>query len=294
MKLCIPHDIATTWRTWAALAKPHEVQAFGKVQIVTPEKGDPYAVVMAICLPKQTIGSVSVVSDGLAVAQAGYELREVEGLLWWIHSHVEMNAFWSGTDHAAMRELSSHDEGVFATVTNLKGEHLSAYCPPGPVRLAHQIDAVWCEPEDKPGDVEAFKARVTIEKPKPKASKGGVGKQGRLILTPDDPLEAEEGHWWSQLMTPSVLDLGDRLSKPAKSKRATKREWRELVREVREVWEQYLESEALAKVIKTIHESRKDGLTIDDARTVADAEAEAEFYAACEPASEVRIVEVRS
>jgi hypothetical protein len=65
--------------------------------------------------------------DQEAVSKLQYESREDKGdLNFWWHSHVNMSAFWSGTDMATIKEFGSKGY-LLATVFNKKGDYQTAY-----------------------------------------------------------------------------------------------------------------------------------------------------------------------
>ena len=78
-------------------------------------------------LLKQEGTSVTTRLDPADIGKAMFETKDSEGeLTWWWHSHVDMEAFWSGTDLTTINELS--DKGYcLATVFNRAGDMLSAY-----------------------------------------------------------------------------------------------------------------------------------------------------------------------
>lgn len=96
-----------------------EVSGLGTV--VFDKKANGYRVTSAILLD-QEVGSAHTDIDDKAVAQALYEARDEEGeLAFWWHSHVDMQTFWSGTDHATMEAIGKNGLCV-AIVFNKKEE----------------------------------------------------------------------------------------------------------------------------------------------------------------------------
>ena len=66
--------------------------------------------------------SATTESQPTDVAAALFELKDAEGdILWWWHSHVNMQVFFSGTDTATIEEIGQNG-ACAATVFNKKGE----------------------------------------------------------------------------------------------------------------------------------------------------------------------------
>jgi len=103
-----------------------EVSGLGKVRQIDGE-----LVVSDVILLEQTNSAAETEICDKAIGKAMFELKDVEGHLnfWW-HSHVNMSCFWSGTDHAAIRQLGKHG-WVIATVFNKNDEYKTAYYQKG-------------------------------------------------------------------------------------------------------------------------------------------------------------------
>jgi hypothetical protein len=104
---------------------PVEISGFGTVQYL-PDTKTFY--VTDAYLIKQEGRAATTDIDGAALSKLMYEKRNEVGncKLWW-HSHVNMAAFWSGTDTATIRELGSQG-WIVASVFNKREEVQSAYC----------------------------------------------------------------------------------------------------------------------------------------------------------------------
>ena len=102
-----------------------EISGFGTVEYL-PDTKTFY--VTDAYLIKQEGRAATTDIDGAALSKLMYEKRGEAGncKLWW-HSHVNMAAFWSGTDTATIRELGSQG-WITASVFNKKEEVRSAYC----------------------------------------------------------------------------------------------------------------------------------------------------------------------
>jgi proteasome lid subunit RPN8/RPN11 len=99
-----------------------EISGLGRVE----RASDGTMVVTKVYLPTQENDAASTDLDEASVAKLLYTSREDKGSMsfWW-HSHVNMSAFWSGTDHATIQQFG---EGGFvvATVFNKRAEYKTA------------------------------------------------------------------------------------------------------------------------------------------------------------------------
>lgn len=131
LKLEIDDDVYQKVMHW--INKSHnEVSGLGKV--VYDENNSTLRVVEALLLD-QVNTAVTTEIDSTAITKAMYELRDTEGTLnWWWHSHVQMDVFWSSTDHAAIQSLGQ--QGWFiSTVFNQREEMRSAYYQRLPIQV---------------------------------------------------------------------------------------------------------------------------------------------------------------
>lgn len=105
---------------------PNKDEISGLGRVVKHDDGT-MEVVKIYFLPQQMNSGGTTDIDGEAVAKLMYETRNDEGNLnfWW-HSHVDMNVFWSGTDHATIKKIGGKGY-VLATVFNRAKEMRSAY-----------------------------------------------------------------------------------------------------------------------------------------------------------------------
>jgi len=102
-----------------------EFEVSGLGNIVVDEDTNTIYVVDAILI-KQENSRAETEMNANAINKAMYDLRNAEGeLRWWWHSHVNMPAFWSGTDTDTMKQLSEHGWFV-STVFNKMKEYQSA------------------------------------------------------------------------------------------------------------------------------------------------------------------------
>lgn len=105
-----------------------EISGLGKAKI----EGDTVRITEMFLLEQECTGTTTDLDAG-AVSKALYDahISPAEGeLLWWWHSHVDMQVFWSGTDMATIREFGANGR-FFATVFNKKAEMRSAYYQAG-------------------------------------------------------------------------------------------------------------------------------------------------------------------
>lgn len=100
---------------------PIEVSGLGKVIFE-----DNQFIITDAFLVKQKNTESSTEMDGASIAKLMYETKDIPGHLnfWW-HSHVNMGAFWSGTDYQTIQDLSANGFLV-ATVFNKKRDMRSA------------------------------------------------------------------------------------------------------------------------------------------------------------------------
>lgn len=119
---------------WMRKAAPNECSGFGTVSIVR-EGLETQLRIQEVYLLEQRNSQGSSNISPTAMGKLEYDvyrdsqaegLSEVPGLRWWWHSHVNMEAFWSGTDKQTLLELSK--EGwMSATVFNLHGEYRTCF-----------------------------------------------------------------------------------------------------------------------------------------------------------------------
>lgn len=94
-----------------------------------------------IFLPKQEVSSVTTDLDATAMAELEHEVFVLQqneklpmnvNLNAWIHSHVNMDVMWSGTDKDTIKEMAHYNtnrEGLcVAVVINKKGDTRGAVC----------------------------------------------------------------------------------------------------------------------------------------------------------------------
>jgi len=103
---------------------PMEISGMGNVII---DKDGNFRVTKLAML-EQEVSGASTDIDPTAIAKLMGELRNEEGSLsfWW-HSHVNMSAFFSGTDEATILEHGKNGYCI-ALVMNKQGEYKTAYC----------------------------------------------------------------------------------------------------------------------------------------------------------------------
>ena len=120
MNIIIKPDVFEKIMYWVDKAD-FEVSGFGTVKY----NGTDFVVTDAILL-KQEGGAVHTDIDPEALSKAQYDLRNADGdLRFWWHSHVDMQAFMSGTDTATIKEIAQAGWCV-AAVFNKRREYQTA------------------------------------------------------------------------------------------------------------------------------------------------------------------------
>lgn len=123
-RILIPRNILNRMQAYVDLCDK-EISGLGTV--VYDPKFQGY-VVKRVMLLEQEVSGTSTDLDDQAVAQAIFEYREYEGkeeIAFWWHSHVNMNTFWSTTDHETMDSIGKNGLCV-AVVLNKKREKRGA------------------------------------------------------------------------------------------------------------------------------------------------------------------------
>lgn len=125
MKIEVPSRVWWRWKEWERAAGDAEITAYG---IGDLGMADGVVRIHEILLPTQDVSGTSAVADADSLGRVFSALRDLcpDGVVWWVHSHVRMPAFWSGTDHRQLRELAEEAGLALATVTNHQGESRSA------------------------------------------------------------------------------------------------------------------------------------------------------------------------
>lgn len=120
MKITMSKEVHDKIMYWVDKAD-FEVSGFGTVKY----EDSTFKVTDAILL-KQEGGATHTDIDPTSLSKAQYELRNADGdLRFWWHSHVNMNAFMSGTDKATVQEIAQQGWCV-ALVFNKRREYESA------------------------------------------------------------------------------------------------------------------------------------------------------------------------
>lgn len=123
MKILIPRLVYDKVMYWVNKAD-FEVSGFGKVTYNI--ETDEYTVTDAFLL-KQEGGAAHTDIDPESLGRLMYESKDAPGdLNWWWHSHVRMQAFWSGTDKETIKKIGMRGYCV-ATVFNQMHQTQSAY-----------------------------------------------------------------------------------------------------------------------------------------------------------------------
>ena len=141
LKVLIDLPLLERIRYYVELARG-EVSCLGTV-----ERDSDNLIVTDLFLPKQTCSGASTEMDHADVANLLVELEqrgiEPKTLRLWLHSHADMNTFWSETDAETIRGLCN-DSFVVSIVTNKKGAMLARVDVFEPIPFT--IDKVPVEP----------------------------------------------------------------------------------------------------------------------------------------------------
>jgi len=81
-------------------------------------------------------------------AKTGKKYKGAVKFVWW-HSHHTMSAFWSGTDHEAIKEYADGDWSL-ALVVNLKEEYKFRVSYWNPIESHEDIDLLFIDNDNKP------------------------------------------------------------------------------------------------------------------------------------------------
>ena len=149
-KLFIPRKVYMQLMHWVDKST-FEVSWFGLLKF--DKKNSEFVVTKIFLLPQEN-SSTSTEMNGAAIADLLYDTRKEPGdLRWWGHSHVNMDVFWSGTDIATMKNLSTG--GWFlSTVFNKKREMKTALTQDIPNGIPVLIDDIETHIWDYPSDEE--------------------------------------------------------------------------------------------------------------------------------------------
>lgn len=118
MKVHLPTEIHDKIMYWV---RNSEIEVSGLGKVVLDKETQTFKVVSAMLLPQRGTGTTTQI-EAKDVAKAMFETKDDEGVLafWW-HSHVRMQAFWSGTDVATIEDTAQGGLCV-ATVFNHQGD----------------------------------------------------------------------------------------------------------------------------------------------------------------------------
>lgn len=135
-KIYVDYDVYRKIMYWVDKA-PGEISGLGKVQILE----DGSFLVSSAILCKQVNTGTSTDIDATDLSKAMFALKDEPGeLRFWWHSHANMEVFWSGTDWATIKELSS--QGWFLSmVFNKKEEYRACLAQQQPIVIvADELD----------------------------------------------------------------------------------------------------------------------------------------------------------
>lgn len=122
LKITLDYDVYQKVMYWIDKAQHREISGFGNVV----QKDNHLRIISACLMPQKNTGTSSDIEPE-DMAKAMYENRKIDGVMrWWWHSHVQMLAFWSGTDNQTIAQLGANGWFV-CTVFNQKRERRTCF-----------------------------------------------------------------------------------------------------------------------------------------------------------------------
>lgn len=119
----IPAMVMNKIMYWMQKAAPKECSGFGSIEYNAETQC--FKIFDAVVLDDGKSGSYTEI-DGDQLGKVMSKLKHNNSVRWWWHSHVNMGAFWSGTDKDTIIELGQKGWQV-ATVFNLRRELRTAF-----------------------------------------------------------------------------------------------------------------------------------------------------------------------
>ena len=201
MKLVIPKLIYEEIMFYVDKS-PVEISGLGKI-VWDAEKRVFTVTAVGICEQENTGTTTDLTASG--IGKLIYELRQNEGALafWW-HSHVNMGAFWSGTDEATQKEHSSHTPNgwLISSVFNKKKEskhrfthntesfgifHTDIDCSIGEVEATPEMIAGWESEYASKCKTKTYYPRVWCSKTKEWTEENDIGPKNDVGFKKSTP-----------------------------------------------------------------------------------------------------------
>lgn len=203
MKVIITHEVKERMDAYTRLVET-EVSGIGKV--AHDEKSGTLTLVDIEVLEQEATGSTTDFVDGamdrfmLEKTEAGESVAD--WWCWW-HSHVDMDAFFSGRDTGTIDE-STEFRHLLSVVYNRKGVYKARLDTFKPFRLiVDELDVSFTEPPQNT-ELEAQLKTELDEKVKPKAIQMGYkNKDGTVQKTQQSGTQTSPELWTPERMEPS-------------------------------------------------------------------------------------------
>lgn len=175
-----------TWSEIMYMTRASSTEISFMVNVYIKEDGMIY--LKDVFLPKQENTGASTEMDAESLGEI--PIIPEANLNCWVHSHVNMKAFWSGTDYSTIRQLGRHGY-VISIVVNKAGEYKCSYYQKGdkffpPIfvdDIKISVEHILTE-ADKGKMDKAMKEQCSSPKPPPRTALGNiVNKQSNWFDT---------------------------------------------------------------------------------------------------------------
>lgn len=193
-RVIIPRKVYEKMMFMACVARPCEIQFLGEVEDRSTSKKNEFIITDVHCL-RQSVSGGSTDFDLSSIAQFVTTHPAPEKVWAWIHSHVDMNTFWSATDTSTIKRLVGSMGRLLSIVFNLSGDmkaRLDISLKFYNVHNSLRSEIVWLIPKrmsfecavevgDSLSDEEK---KVLEEEVREKVSRAAVFSSGQLLGSP--------------------------------------------------------------------------------------------------------------
>lgn len=194
-----------------------EISGFGEVEH-NPETGR--FLITQIHLLEQECSGASTDIDAKTISKMLTEAVRrdlpVEKLKLWWHSHVNMSAFWSGTDE---NTATSFNNGwMLSYVGNKRGEYKMRLDVYYPTRLvAHDVKLVTVIPKEEKSPLQtAIEAEETIIEEARKQFEAQIAERKKLVTSLKKQISDEEKDLISNLETIIAAEIAEKVKTPVR------------------------------------------------------------------------------